>query len=464
MHQPRKWWIGLPILAILVYAAATSLTPRIEADLASRVAARLNVDAATIAVSGRDVTVAGVSPEALAALRDEPGLRKIAVAAPPVAPPSGALTAQPQPSQPYVFAVTLRENMIALDGKLPDAALRQQAVARAAAAGAGLAVTDSATIDPHAPAGDYATALGAALDALGALAQGKVTLSDTRLSIEGKGRANVRAESLGANVKAHLPPGFDLAKVDVTPGPVSPYLFEATRKDGVVTLSGFAPDDSVHARLVEFVRRRFFDATLTDRLDVAAGAPPKFVEAAEAGLAALARLEDGRLALSDADLALTGVARFDSARAEINAALDAGAPKNFKSDPRLMTHTLGAPLDAAGCRAAFARLSTTPVLFDADDAAISDESAALVDGLTATALRCQGAPIEVAGHLDDQGIAELARDRSKRRAQLVVDKFVKAGADSFHVWAMGYGGERPLAPNDSAENRARNRRIEFIVK
>jgi OOP family OmpA-OmpF porin len=104
------------------------------------------------------------------------------------------------------------------------------------------------------------------------------------------------------------------------------------------------------------------------------------------------------------------------------------------------------------------------VLFDADDAAISDESAALVDSLTATALRCQGAPIEVAGHLDDQGIAELARDRSKRRAQLLVDKFVKAGADSFHVWAMGYGGERPLAPNDSAENRARNRRIEFIVK
>jgi OOP family OmpA-OmpF porin len=29
---------------------------------------------------------------------------------------------------------------------------------------------------------------------------------------------------------------------------------------------------------------------------------------------------------------------------------------------------------------------------------------------------------------------------------------------------MGYGPERPVAPNDSEENRARNRRVEFIVK
>lgn len=468
MHQPRKWWIGLPVLAVLVYAAATSLTPRIEADLASRVAARLNLDPAKVSVSGRDVTVSGVAPDALAALRDEPGLRKVAVAgaaAPAAVPPSGGGAPQGQPpAPPYVFAVTLRENLVALDGKLPDEALRRQAIARASAAGPGLAVTDSAVIDPHAPAGDYAAALGAALDALDALTQGKVTLADGRLSIEGKGRANVRAGTLAASVKARLPAGYELAKADVAPGAVSPYVFEATRKEGVVTLSGFAPDAGAHARLADFARRRFFDATLTDRLDVAPGAPPKFLDAAEAGLAALARLEEGRLVLTDTDLGLTGSARFDAARAEIGAALEAGAPAGFKPDPRLATHAPGAPLDAESCRAAFAQLSRTPVLFDADDAAISDVSLPLLDSLTATALRCRSAPIEVAGHLDDQDAGELLRDRSKRRAQLIVDRFLKAGADSFHVWAMGYGAERPLAPNDSAENRAKNRRIEFIVK
>jgi OOP family OmpA-OmpF porin len=468
MHQPRKWWIGLPILAGLIYAAAASLTPQIEADLTSRVAARLSIDPSKISVSGRDVTVGGAAPDALAAVRDEPGLRKITLAAMPVAapPPPGATAPAepPQPTAPYVFAVILRENLVALDGKLPSEDLRRDVVGKAAAAGAGLAVTDGATIDAHPPSGDYAAALNAALDALGALAQGKVTLSDNRISIEGKGRANVRGETLAANVKAHLPPGFELAKAEISPGPVSPYLFEATRKDAVVTLSGFAPDDGARARLADFARRRFFDATLDDRLEVAQGAPPKFVDAAETGLAALARLADGKFSVSDADLALSGTARHDGARAEIATALDDVAPKGFRGDLRLISPSPGAPLDADGCRAALATLSKTPLRFAADEQSISDESAALIDGLTATVLRCQTVPIEVAGFLDDDGSAELLRDRSKRRAALVVDKFVKAGADSFRVWATGYGGERPIAPNDSEESRARNRRIEFIVK
>ncbi|MGJ0509676.1 MAG: OmpA family protein [Methylocystis sp.] len=468
MHQPRKWWIGLPILAGLIYMAAAALTPRIEADLTSRLAARLSVDPARISVSGRDAAVAGVAPDALAALRDEPGLRRIAVAGAPLpaqAPAPVTVAEAPRPApQPYVFAATLRESLVALDGKLPDEDLRRKAEVLAASAGPGLAVADGAIIDAHAPAGDYAAAVGAAFEALGALAQGRVTLSDHALTIEGAGRANVRAQSLAATVKAHLPSGFDLARTEVSPGPVSPYLFEATRKGAVVTLSGYAPESAVRARLVDFARRRFFDATVEDRLEIAPGAPPKFADAAQAGLAALARLDDGRLTLSGVALALSGAARVDGARAEIAAALEAGAPRDVASDLRLVAPAPGAPLDAEGCRAAFARLSTTPVLFEPDETAVSDASAALVDSLTATVLRCRTTAIEVAGHLDDQGIAELSRDRSKRRAQLLVDRFVKAGADPFRVWAMGYGGERPLAPNDGEENRARNRRIEFIVR
>lgn len=467
MHQPRKWWIGLPILAGLTYAAASALTPQIEADLRSRVASRLSIDPSNVAVAGQDVIVSGVAPDALSAVRDEPGLRKITLATLPVtAPPQGteAPAASSQPTAPYIFAVNLRENLVALDGKLPSEEMRRDVVGKAAAAGAGLAVTDGAVIDSHAPSGDYAAALNAAMDALGALAQGKVTLSDKRISIEGKGRANVRAETLAANVKAHLPPGFELAKADISAGPVSPYLFEATRKDGAVTLTGFAPDDGARARIADFARRRFFDAKLDDRLEIAQGAPSKFADAAEAGLAALARLADGKLSVSDADVALSGTTRHDGARAEIATALEDVAPKGFKGDLRLVSPSPGAPLDAEGCKAALAALSTTPLRFTADDQSLSDESAALVDSLTATVLRCQTVPIEVAGYLDDDGSGELSRERSKRRAALVVERFVKAGADSFRVWATGYGGERPVAPNDSEENRAKNRRIEFIVR
>jgi OOP family OmpA-OmpF porin len=468
MHQPRKWWIGLPVLAGLVFVAAQSLTPQIEADLRARTAAALGRDPATLAVSGRDIVASGLSAPAQeaarGALRATPGLRRLAFAdgPAPTAPSAPVAAAPPPPREPYVFSATLRESMLALDGRLPDEALRKKAIEAAAAAG-NVAVSDSVRIESGAPAGDFAAALGVAIDALKALSQGRVVLGEGRLTIDGKGRANVRADALAADIRARLPKGYDLATIEIAPGPVSPYVFDAARKDGVVTLTGFAPDAATRARLVDAARRRFFDARIDDRLDIAEGAPQKFADAAETALAALSRFADGRLSIADDRIVLDGAARHEGARADVAAALAEKLPTGFKVEPRVTVAPAPGRLDAEGCRAALAELSKTPLQFDAADA-VRDDSAALLDALTSTVLRCPGVAIEVAGHLDDQGIAEITRDRSKRRAQHVVDALVKAGADSFHVWAMGYGAERPLAPNDSDENRARNRRVEFNVK
>ncbi|WP_457796050.1 OmpA family protein [Methylocystis sp. S23] len=469
MHQPKKWWIGAPVLAGLVYVAAQSLTPQIEAALKANVSSRLSIDPARIAVAGRDVTISGAAPglKEMAALRADYGVRKIDAAGgvspaePSIAP--AAPEPPPPPREPYVFAATLGESLVALDGKLPSESLQKRAVALAAAAGAGLAVSDGTKIDAAAPQGDYAAAIETALDALRRLATGRVSLAGSKLAIEGEGRENVRAETLAAEIKARLPQGFELARADVAPGPVSPYVFQAMREGHKTVLAGFVPDEATRNRIVDNARRRFFDSIVEDRLTLAKGAPDKFAEAAGAGLAALARMDSGNLLIGDGSMSLAGAARYEGARVEIEKTFESSLPKGFKGETRLVARTPGAPLDAAGCRSAFSELSKTPIRFEADDA-ISDESAALLDALTVAALRCRAVPIEVAGHTDDRGVAELNRDRSKRRASLVVDRFLKAGADSFHVWPMGYGGERPIAPNDGDDNRARNWRIEFNVK
>lgn len=468
MHQPRKWWIGLPILASIVYFAAQSLNPRIETALKADLAARLSIDPGRIDVAGRDVSIAGASLSAkeIAALRAEYGLRKVTFAdgAAPVAPAPAAVPPEPAPPrEPYAFSATLGESLVALDGKLPDAALQKRVVVLAAAAGAGLAVSDGTKIDAAPPAGDYGAAIEVALDALRRLATGKIALVDGKLAIEGEGRENVRAETLALEIRSRLPQGFELVKTNVAPGPVSPYAFQALREGYKTILTGFVPDDATRNRLVDFARRRFFDSIVEDQLAIAKGAPDKFADAASAGLAALARMESGNLSLDDVSVALSGAARYEGVRDEIARSVEEGLPKGYKGETRLVARTLGVPLDAAGCRAAFAELSKTPIRFEGDDA-ISPDSTALLDALTIAALRCKNVPVEVAGHTDDRGLPELNRDRSKRLARLVVERFLKAGADSFHVWPMGYGGERPIAPNDSDDNRARNWRIEFNVK
>ncbi len=71
--------------------------------------------------------------------------------------------------------------------------------------------------------------------------------------------------------------------------------------------------------------------------------------------------------------------------------------------------------------------------------------------------------ITVSGHTDNSGTAEANQKLSEQRAQAVVDYLVKAGVTSSKLKAAGFGQEKPIAENDTAEGRAKNRRIEFSV-
>lgn len=52
---------------------------------------------------------------------------------------------------------------------------------------------------------------------------------------------------------------------------------------------------------------------------------------------------------------------------------------------------------------------------------------------------------------------------SSLRATEVVEFFVKNGVSPKHLSAVGYGDTRPLVPNNTLENRARNRRIDIVL-
>jgi flagellar motor protein MotB len=77
--------------------------------------------------------------------------------------------------------------------------------------------------------------------------------------------------------------------------------------------------------------------------------------------------------------------------------------------------------------------------------------------------------IIVEGHTDDQGISnqyfdsnwELSTSRATSVARLLIDKY---GLPPNRIGAIGYGQYRPVAPNDSPENRSKNRRVVLMVK
>ncbi len=69
--------------------------------------------------------------------------------------------------------------------------------------------------------------------------------------------------------------------------------------------------------------------------------------------------------------------------------------------------------------------------------------------------------IEVGGHTDSASTAAKNIVLSERRAQAVVDQLVQNGIEYKRLIPIGFGESHPLFPNDTAENRAKNRRVEF---
>lgn len=71
--------------------------------------------------------------------------------------------------------------------------------------------------------------------------------------------------------------------------------------------------------------------------------------------------------------------------------------------------------------------------------------------------------IELAAHTDNVGNARYNLLLSDRRAQSVVDYLIENGVPMSSLVPKGYGLTKPLVPNTSEANRAKNRRVEFVI-
>lgn len=72
--------------------------------------------------------------------------------------------------------------------------------------------------------------------------------------------------------------------------------------------------------------------------------------------------------------------------------------------------------------------------------------------------------VVVAGHTDDTGPYQFNMDLSRARAESVRSYLVAQNVQSIRFETIGYGPDRPAYPNNSATNRALNRRVEVHIE
>lgn len=119
-------------------------------------------------------------------------------------------------------------------------------------------------------------------------------------------------------------------------------------------------------------------------------------------------------------------------------------------------------ISTEGCETRLGVLSeTNAIYFKTGSAELDKESEPLLNTGADIAKHCPADKFRVEGHTDNVGSKSFNQRLSEERAKSVVDYLIAKGVSADRISSVGYGETRPVAPNNSEANRAKNRRIEF---
>jgi OOP family OmpA-OmpF porin len=309
---------------------------------------------------------------------------------------------------PYVWTAKVLGGKYDLSGYFPDEAVRTQLVDAARAAARDGAVTDGMQPGKGAPA-DWSRAALAAVRALAKLEDGSAELKDTMLLVSGVSADEAGAEAVRALLRTDLPAPF---------------------------------------KFTEQIRPR-------EPRKAAVAEPPKPLAKIEtpAKVEAPAKIEEPAKAPAKSETPVQPEPKVEAPT----------APKSAESvAPKIETK---AEVQARTCQAILVEvIQSGHILFDSASAQLDDASSTTLAKVADAVKSCPDVIVTIEGHTDYEGTQRNNQTLSLQRAQSVLDYLVKAGVNAGQLEPVGYGKTRPIAPNNSTDSRAKNRRIEFVVR
>jgi outer membrane protein OmpA-like peptidoglycan-associated protein len=104
------------------------------------------------------------------------------------------------------------------------------------------------------------------------------------------------------------------------------------------------------------------------------------------------------------------------------------------------------------------------VLFEQSKTMLLPQSFAELDLIVSFLRENPSVKIELAGHTDNRGIPSQNVKLSQGRVDKVKEYLISKGIESKRISGKGYGGNKPIASNESEDTRKLNRRVEFVIR
>ena len=458
---PSLLWLLL-VWAALTAAAALWAIPHEEEDLAERATAALSGRSVTVDFVGRDAVLGGEVEaaseldRAAALVRQIRGVRTVDVSGvalnlPEVAP----ATTRTPPELTVDFAdggVTLRGTVP--DGETVDALLRA-ATTRFGDDN----VVDQLDVGENTAGAAWLAGIIPVLTGVEGLDSGTIAIGPAGLLLTG----NVASAELSAAIEGLLVAelGPDIAienRLEVVP--LSAPSFEAElQDDGSVRLRGAMPDQESIDNIVAAAAGVFGSANILNEMTVGDSIDsPDYLTALPATFGAIDGLRPWRVNVEEGRATLTGLGVSESALADTESALATAYARGG------LTLQADVQVDSGTVATVLTELLKGTATFEIGSAQLSAEAGGLLDQAIAILVESGSTVLTVEGHTDDVGSDEDNLALSEARAQAVVDYLVAGGIDASRLTAVGFGESQPIADNGTADGRAQNRRIQFVVE
>jgi len=258
------------------------------------------------------------------------------------------------------------------------------------------------------------------------------------------------------------------AQTTTTAAPVTYTDATATISNQTITLSGTVASSREAQTLSDAATAGFgLQGTVDNQLTVKPQTAPPAIDRAVDGLAAFITaaspsLFDGSGQLANQGLAVQGQAFSAEAATSFNDAVAAAANQYGLEATGTVSPGSASPNDLQPYLTAL--VGRSGVNFSAGSATLDQPSEVVLTSVAATIKQVPGAKVEIVGYTDSDGTTESNLTLSQERADAVKTFLVGQGVPADSLTTLGKGEADPIVPNDTPENKAKNRRIELIVQ
>jgi outer membrane protein OmpA-like peptidoglycan-associated protein len=126
----------------------------------------------------------------------------------------------------------------------------------------------------------------------------------------------------------------------------------------------------------------------------------------------------------------------------------------------------GMSIDSVGCATFMGQVSDliADVQFEANSSSLTETSKMALNKVADMLASYAAINIEVQAHSDSKGSAAYNQILSQKRAKSVVQYLTEKSIVPSRLTSLGFGEEQPISDNNTSAGRAKNRRVEFVLK